>query len=377
MLSRFTLVPVLVLGVGLLGACSSNHSPEPLPPTPDNSQIFDLLSRSHQQGLEQVSQNVSFHDLNKALRSVSLIVLGREPLQQELLLSTQGFPEYKSRVQNYLNSSDALPQLRSYFNTVFEMSGTAGGINYEEPANLALYLIQQNKDFREVLTATYCVDDNLNSIQCSSFSDAAQAEEQGAGVLTTRAFLQKWSSAFYFRRTAKAFSVFACSEYPDATDPGLPPEKVSDRVHTFNCQNCNPACYSCHKSMNSRAALFYDFTPSGMFDPNPRGNDRPRTDTGAVSTRRDLLNDGVQPEYHGETMNKLRDYAVHLSKSRKFRDCLAQRLTNFMMGSDPNTGFLHEYEDIRNQLSWNGYQVKPTLLAIATHPYFIQRMGTP
>lgn len=366
-------LPVFLLT--LLTGCSAQHNPETSTSLQgfDSQSFFSLLVDSHLEGTKSKSSNFSPEDYNKSLRVVSSILLGRNPTPQELLAANEGLSEYTHRIETIVNSDEATESLRQYFHILFNMKGQMNGINYEEPTNLALYLITQDKDFRQILKADHCVDDDLKEIPCSAFTNADQSKELSAGVLTTRAFLVKWTSAFNFVRTAKAFKVFACSEYPDSTDVGLPKDKISTKVKTFDCEDCQTSCYSCHKSMNSRAYLFYDFTVDGRFNLNPPNNMKTKTDTGAVSERDDLLTKGTVPEYHGRKMEKLKDYAHLLADSRKFRDCFATRMVNFMTGVNPNEPINPEFENIRNSFSWNGYKIRQTLIDIATHPSFIRK----
>lgn len=373
-MSNRTWAYILIL---FLFGCSSQHNPEGGTAVQgfDSGAFFNLLADSHKEDLSSKSSSFSSEDFNKSLRVVSSTLLGRAPQNSELLAANEGFAEYTQRIEAMVNSEATVENLRQYFHLLFNMNGEIDGINYEEPTNLALHLIAEDKDFRQILTADYCVKNDLTLGPCAAFANEAQTKEHAAGVITTRAFLVKWAAAFNFQRTAKAFELFACSEYPDSTDEGLPAEKISNSIKPFDCQSqdCQPACYSCHKSMNSRAYLFYDFTLNGMFNLNPPNNQKTQTDTGAVSTRRDLLKEGVEPEYHGQKLSKLRDYATYLSQSRKFRDCFAKRMVNFMTGMGPNAPFNHEFESIRNQFSWNGYRIKQTLIDIATHPSFIRK----
>ncbi len=369
---------IIVLAATL--GCSASHVPDSSTslssqaPLEDASAYFTLVAESQREKLVNKSASFTYQDYNKSLRSVSIVLLGRDLLSNEMLVEGEGLAVYSSRVQAMLDAPEALTKLRGFFNVMFEMSGTAGGVNYEEPSNLALYLVKANLDFREILKADYCVNDALEKVPCSAFANDQETKAQAAGALTTKAFLVKWDAAFNFLRVAKAFKTFACSEYPDSTDVGLPAEVISSKAKEFNCVNCEPACYSCHNTMNPRAILFYDFTPSGVFMPNPtRTADRAKTDTGVVSSRDDILVTGTQPTYHGKPINSVKDYALKLADSRKFRDCTAQRLTNLMIGANQNNRIPAEFESIRNDVTWNSYNIKKILLEIATHPKFIRK----
>ena|GEM_PF-6530420 len=360
----------------LLAGCSAGFDSR-LPASQDLSgqsvkSYFQIVSSSNWSRSSETA--VSTGDYVKALRVASLKMMGRDPLLAEISqVSTGGRDAYEKVIRSYLEAPEFLDQMRKYFQGVFEMSGNSGGINYDEPTNLALYLIKNNLDFRDILKSTHCYDNNLNEMSCSSFASASEAAQHAAGAITTKAFLQKWSASFNFRRVARTFKVFACKEYPDMDDPGLDVDQISDTVKTFNCTNCQPACYSCHRDLNPRAALFYKFDVNGVFNLNPTAAEVTKTDTGAVSTVADLLKDGVTPVYHGKPLSELKDYAHYLADSRHFRNCMAQRFSGFMLGTSEFSPIPGDLQAVRDQLSWNGFKIKDFFFDLVTHPAFIKR----
>src|SRR5690606_38950130 len=105
----------------------------------------------------------------------------------------------------YLGTPEFEQTMRAYHSDFFEMSGQGSGnlaeVNYNEPTNIVLYIIRNNRDYREALTATYCVDNNLNETAfCNTFANAQQAQAEAAGVITTRGYLEKWIGPHSFRR---------------------------------------------------------------------------------------------------------------------------------------------------------------------------------
>jgi hypothetical protein len=317
-------------------------------------------------------RNYTREQLEKALRVVSSTLINRDPTTAELENLSRGLSGYEDTIKAYFNDPGFKTVQMAYYRSIFEMQGTDQGTNYDEPSNLALYLITNDINFQDIIRADYCVNNNLEKTGCSSFgNDANVARAQAAGALTTQAFMRKWSASFNFKRVAKSFKVFACSEYPDSTDAGLTEQQVADSIKDFNCTTCTPACYSCHRSMNSKAALFYNFNQLGVYSTNTTNTTV--TDTGAASNIGHVLKSGVRPQYHGREMQTVREYALLLTQNKKFRDCLAQRLTNYMMGREPYAPLLPQFQNVRDNVSFNDFKVKSILLEVAKHPAFVLR----
>lgn len=334
---------------------------------------FVARRTDNQRALESVARAVSMAQLEKSLRVASLTLLSRDPRPAEIARLATGLAGYRGVITEYLSSDAFRSGQLSYYRNWFEMAGTTNGINFDEPANLATYLAVNDMDFRGVLTADYCIDGSLNRVPCSAFQSAADVPLQAAGVLTTRAFLSKWVGPFNFKRVDHALRAFACRTYPDERDTGLTEAEISNSVKTFASTTATPACYACHRTMNPRAALFYSFDRNGFYNPNPRARDGTLTDVGAVSTRADLLTAGAQPRYHGAAVTSVRQYAERFANTQSFRDCLAQRLINQMLGRPSSGAIPAELQDIRDDVAADGYRIKAILFRIATHPAFISR----
>ena len=354
------------------------------------SASFEKFQGDNQIAITQIQNTYTIAQLTKALRTVAQILVHRDPTADELTqVSTGGFSAYQTLVQNYLNS-DAFKTIQlAYYRNLFEMSGVSGGINYDEPANLATFLVFYNYDFRAVVTANYCVDNNLNIINCSAFANTTLAKAQAAGAITTRGFLQKWAGPFNFKRYNRVYKAFACKDYlanPDSKDVGMTEAEISTNVKNFRCNTplsssnpngCSPLCYSCHRNLNPRASLFYAFDQKGMYNTaqntNPSAGEVTLTDVGTASTTADLLVGAVKPRFYGDNVENLQSFATRFSQGKEFRDCLAQRLSNQMLNRSPLDPMLPTMQDIRDHVDLNGYRPKSILLEIATHPAFVLR----
>ncbi|MBK8202998.1 MAG: hypothetical protein IPK68_11965 [Bdellovibrionales bacterium] len=312
----------------------------------------------------------------KALKNLQVTLVRRLPTDDELKLaeSQEGFLKV---LQETLNSEDFRASTLALAINDFEMGGTANGINYSEPANLATYLIVNNLDYRQLLLADYCINDSFAKVQCSSFASESQSQMYAAGALTTQGFLEKWQSAFNFRRTSKAFKAFACRAYPDEVDTGLAPEQLSTTVKQFNCTDCVPKCYDCHRNMNPRASLFYAFDRKGKFNTNPNSNPQAGeitvTDTGVASTVADLLVSGAKPIFHGYELANLKDYGSRLAESDEFSKCTTQRIVGRLFGLPVDKALPPDLEHFYQGLKEDNFKLKDFILRIATSPEFLGR----
>jgi hypothetical protein len=381
-MSRWTRLLLTTVFLTVLGAGCSIGDVASLPAV---WLSFQQLFSQNQTVVQQMQAAYTGTQLQAALFIVAESLLGRDPTQSELTEAGTSFSSYQTVVQSYLNSPTFQTQELVFFNnfytTAYTSIGSNSSIDYNEPANLATYLIVNDIDFRQVLTATYCVQNQnnvLTQVACSTFaSNPSLAATNAAGVLTTQAFLSQTTGPFNLHRANAAFQLFACRNFllsPDMRDPGLSVDEISGSIKTFNCNNgsdCNPICYTCHKNMNSRASLFYNYDLNGLYDPNPSPSVQAQTDTGNPSTVADLLVSPAQPAYFGKAVSTLQQYGTLFSQNRDFRDCLAQILTNQMLGGSPTTALEPQLQDIRDHIDLNGYDVKKILLEIAGHPAFV------
>ncbi len=310
-------------------------------------------------------------DYQAAHRRASLKFIKRSPPSEEVD-QIQDMESYRVAIRAIVDDPQFVTTMKEYHQKFFNMSGTEGGINYDEPANLAAYLVRENADFRDILRATHCVNNDLASVPCSSFTgNAGMAATNAAGVVTTRAFLKKWDSPFNFVRTNEMLKAFGCHEYPDLADQGMTEQEVSGSVHTFNCVNCDPSCYSCHNNMNPRASLFYTFDFNGNFNLNPTNALATKRDTGDRSEISDLLVDGASPRFNGQMVSTLRDYALALAETPKFSRCLSRRMTLFSIGGETDAILPSEFGFVEQLLVDQNYRIKDFIFELLTRPEYV------
>jgi hypothetical protein len=281
--------------------------------------------------------------------------------------------------------------MKNYHHAFFEMGGsttiTIGGaattLNFNEPINLAVKIIRDNIDYRQIVLYKQCVGDDLNDIPCSTFNsigDTAQRatvqSANAAGILTTQGFLQKWQGNYNFRRVSKAFSLLSCAEYPDISDSGLDVSDLGDDDGKREFANSDTStgltnCYSCHRNLNPRAALYFNYDINGRWTTN-LNTSTPHPDGGNALISQ-ILNEGVQPIYHGQPVSKLQDVANIVATDDKFKSCMVQRFRAFVFGKNHLEPIPDSMKSIVDSVEEKGYNVREVLAGIMTHHLFIRR----
>lgn len=363
------LIAVLLLSIFVSACGSSEH----VDLSAGTERAITSISNDIESSKE-LSKSVvlSESNLQKALRNITLKFYSRLPsVEEKNKVIAGGYEAYKQFVVELLSSESFESVIHSENKKLYQMAGSEGGVNYNEPANLTTYIIKNDIDFREVMTADYCVSNKLEKKDCANFPSADVARDEAAGVLTTKAFLKKWVSAFNFRRTSMAFQAFGCSEYPDQDDSGVTLEEIEEKHAEFACTTCTPQCYSCHRSMNPRAVLFYSFDNKGQFNLNPTKTEATLTITNNKSVPTDLLKEGSPAVYKGEEVTNLREFAVKFSNSKTFNNCVAKRFTNLVLGEGHMTALPPKLRYLTERVKPLGYKVKPFLLEVLTSDEFI------
>ncbi len=176
---------------------------------------------------------------------------------------------------------------REMIQTRLSVSGASAEINFELPGNLAAYTVANQLPWSTLVTADYCVGDDLAQIDCDS------ASPYRAGILTTRAFLKARASRFNLTRASTMMNTFACQHYPLADD--LEPRIARERLRTmFKADSPEDqedpqaagafgngfACYSCHGQFAWHAQLFVQFDDQGMWREDATGLQDPDGELG-------------------------------------------------------------------------------------------------
>ena len=170
-----------------------------------------------------------------ALRSASIKLRAELPDATdtaEILNAADPRIVYEAVIDGYMdpNVNTALAQsLADHFKQVYLFGdktenvthmGTNYTVNFNEPANLLAYLIVNEGNFQDMLTADYCVDDNFNSVACDT---NVPVEAAAAGFLTNTAYLRTFGKApaLNYQLASVTHQFMECGIYPDGSDAWL------------------------------------------------------------------------------------------------------------------------------------------------------------
>jgi hypothetical protein len=297
----------------------------------------------------------------------------------ELSIAAQGEEGYRAALVAIMSDGAAFREAmvnehRAYLGVGGSKPGT--DIDFDEPARLGGYLVANNIDYRELLTAKYCVDRNFQKVPCSTFKDQPSAvNDHGAGVLSTRGFIahHKPHAPFNFRFVMEAFEKFACSVYPDVTDPaGTPAEVVSSSFAPWGLRNGRPSeCYTCHKAMNPKAYAFYNFNAMGFFTQNMDSSTR--RSSNEPSPVSDVIVPGGDPIVKGKSVKTMALLGQSYAADPRFAGCMVKRYVNFMLGRPYDREIPKGLEGLVKQFEDSGYNVRELLMAIANTGIFVNR----
>lgn len=176
---------------------------------------------------------------------------------------------------------------REMIQTRLSVSGKTDEINFELPGNLAAYSVANHLPWSTLVTADYCVGDDLATIECDSGAPYT------AGILTTRAFLKARASRFNLTRASTMMNAFACQHYPlaEELEPRVPRERLRTMFKADSPEEQEDpqaagafgngfACYSCHGQFAWHAQLFVQFDDQGLFRSEATGIQDPEGELG-------------------------------------------------------------------------------------------------
>jgi hypothetical protein len=157
-------------------------------------------------------------------------------------------------------------------------SGHDGDIDFDLPGNLTELIATEGLPWSNILTADYCVDANLEAIECDTGAPYA------AGALATRAYMASNASRFNLHRAKVLVETFACRVYPMEHDLQPPLEKEVliplFRAESAEEQEVEEAqdgfgnglgCYFCHAQFGAHAQLFVRYDIDGIWQAGATG----------------------------------------------------------------------------------------------------------
>ena len=214
-LTAASLIAALVPIAGCMGGVSGNDPPAPPDPpaqTGKTSAISDLL----------------------CLRKMSLDLTHRSPTSEDMARLERGEMTLETLADQYLASPDFSAVAFNWMRQEFPPTAlTTAQTDIEEPARLMQHVLLDDKDWREILTATYTVD--------AAGATHEITDRPAAGILSTRYSLQSTVGSFRrnwagrFERQFVGITLVAVTLPPgDMTD--VSPDGLAS----------NPNCAGCH-----------------------------------------------------------------------------------------------------------------------------------
>ena len=240
---------------------------------------------------------------------------------------------------------------REMIQTRLSVSGASAEINFELPGNLAAYTVANRLPWSTLVTADYCVGDDLAQIDCDS------GAPYSAGILTTRAFLKARASRFNLTRASTMMNTFACQHYPlaDAIEPRIPRERLRTMFKADSPEEQEDpqaagafgngfACYSCHGQFAWHAQLFVQFDDQGLFRADATGLQDPEGELGRAvgglyASHLETPAEAAVPSSQmlGQPVADLREAGAVLAASPQLAACTTQGVLEYVVGLEQGT----------------------------------------
>ncbi|MEQ1876557.1 MAG: hypothetical protein ABL958_07920 [Bdellovibrionia bacterium] len=267
--------------------------------------------------------------LQRYLSELSSMLAGRPLTTSEIaLIDAKKTASIKELLVAWTSGSYLPESARVMTQTQLNLSGTAGGVNYNFPGDLAKYIVTNNLPYSQILTADYCINSAGAKVPCDTGAPYT------AGVLTTRAYMMKSAGRFNLNRADRLIMTFICRQYPLETGLQVPIEKP--RLIPMFQVNIDGAgdfgngtsCYNCHSQFGAHAQFFVKFDANGVYQAGASGEQNPAVEMGKsfnnlytshLSNPSERASETSQ--MFGQNVSNLREAAIVLTKSSLFLEC--------------------------------------------------------
>lgn len=273
-----------------------------------------------------------------------LSILSSTILQQPLASTVAPEGDLEGTLEAWTNSPRFQLSTRQFMDQLIRSSGSSGEMDYDLPSNLFNGIIKKKLPYSQILTSDVCY--NRLGVESPCDSDAPFK----AGVLTSRAFLQRHAGPFNLSRANGMLGTFACLKYPLA--PALePPMKADEMIDTFaktsgqgfgNGTNC----YLCHSQFGKHAQFFVKFDATGHYvkdadglqNPDPKaasGNSLNQTFVSHMLGKSAAASEASA--FFGNPAKNLAEAAAVLAKSDEFLDCSIRHVLGYYLRIEDKT----------------------------------------
>jgi hypothetical protein len=305
-------------------------------------------------GAPKVTPAEKAADVRAYLASLAPILVSR-PLsadEQAIIDEAATGNDPMSAVDAILPSWAADPALaeaaREMIQTRLSVSGKTEEINFELPGNLAAYTVANRLPWSTLVTADFCVGDDLAVIDCDSGAPYT------AGILTTRAYLKARASRFNLTRASTMMNTFACQHYPlaDELEPRIERERLRTMFKADSPEEQEDpqaagafgngfACYSCHGQFAWHAQLFVQFDDQGLWRSDATGIQDPagelgRSAAGLFASHLASPDEAKMPasQMLGQPVANLAEAGAVLAASPELASCTTQGVLEYVLGLD-------------------------------------------
>ncbi|MEN0061441.1 MAG: DUF1588 domain-containing protein [Myxococcota bacterium] len=253
----------------------------------------------------------------------------------------------------------------------------------DAPLRLIAHIVQTEQPFTAIVTTPEVLADRVVSRafgppvnesdpgwQVSRWTDGRPA----AGVLSSSSLMQRHPIAPTNHQRSRAAIVaeaFLCDDFSQRPEAGtVQPTQQDDAL-----QN-DPACQSCHASLDPLAANFEGFRRY-ILDGEVRDGYRTDCREGfcyplELYDPALTLPDGVLPApgYYGRGTSGLGSLGEAIAQDPRFATCMVQRFFGYLVGLDWADVQGDFVQDLAEDFRTRGHDAKALLLAIATHEAF-------
>ncbi len=382
---------VLTLTICLLAgawACTSTSS-GPGPDDPDDPNPGDLPE------LEPAVPEVAYLSPEDHLTRASMALRGIRPSLAELEEVAADPSAIEAIVDEYLESPQFGVTMRELHNaTLLTRSLTLPGIDDlssftgarinasvgDEPLRLIQYVIENDRPYTEIVTADYTVADAVVARAYGLPYDAAaggwqvthyQDGRPEAGILSATSIFLRHRSAganWHRGRANQLSNALLCYNFLDrdvTLDGSIDlsdPEVVRDAVRA------NPACASCHQTLDPLASFFWGYRPNvnvGQLDAYPIADmyDPAREGRWRNTSQR-------PPGFFGLAADDIGGLGDLIADDPRFSFCAAERFYSYMAQVEPADIPLGLTSELQSVLIDSGYSAKQLAKAIVLSDEF-------
>jgi len=333
-------VPVL-LAIPLLVVCNGDPAP-------------DLKSPSTDPGTQPVASTVVLLSDTDRLLRVAMALKGTRPTPEEFAAVQADPGALPGIVDTYLASPQFGATVRDIENQtllvrVEEMVSQdippeihwmdwAYWLN-EEPLALIEYVVVNDRPYTDIVTMDQTVTNSLGTQMWAGIADTFDPDgpdwqrvdytdgRPTAGILSTGGWNMQFSSTLqnaHRRGAAAAASALICTDYL-SRDVQLGSVDLTDENAIDEAILYNPACVSCHQTMDPLAGFFWGFAEANGFR-----NGFPAVEWFPDDVDRGVNRTGRNNGYYGLGGNTMDDLGELIATDHRFTSCAARRYISWL-----------------------------------------------